>query len=59
MPIWYLVMWSLTTPEFEAGQYQTREQCEAAAVVQTVGLRHLYGPHRLHWRCEIRVGNHV
>jgi hypothetical protein len=49
--IWTLMMWSITVQPFEAGQYQTQQKCEEAAIVQRVGLRHLYGPHRLHWRC--------
>jgi len=54
MAIWYLMMWSATEPPFEAGQYQTRDRCEAAGIVQAVGLRELYGP--LSWSCELRVG---
>jgi hypothetical protein len=54
MSAYLLIMWTITTPPFLAGEYQTLERCEAAAVVQRVGLRHLYGPHRLHWRCELR-----
>jgi hypothetical protein len=54
MAVYFLVMWTATVPPFIAGEYQTIDRCEAAAVVQRVGLRHLAGPHRLHWRCELR-----
>jgi hypothetical protein len=54
MTIYVLLMWSITVPPFVAGEYQSIQRCEDAAQVQRVGLRHLYGPHRLHWRCELR-----
>jgi hypothetical protein len=50
MFVWYLVMWGLLAPPFEAGQYQSYERCEAAAVVQVVALREHYGP--LRWQCR-------
>jgi hypothetical protein len=53
MTVWYLIMWSAVVSPFEAGQYQTQERCENAAIAQTVGLRHLVQG-KLHWRCELR-----
>jgi hypothetical protein len=53
MKIWYLILWTSVVPPFEAGQYQTQERCENAAIAQTVGLRPLVQG-KLHWRCELR-----
>jgi hypothetical protein len=52
MMIWFLVLWSASVPPFEAGQYQTYERCEAAAAVQVIALRGVYGPGRLKWMCR-------
>ena len=54
MTIWFLFLWSAYVTEFEGGQYQTYDQCEAAAQVQTISLTGIYGPGKLHWRCERR-----
>lgn len=56
MMIWYLILWSVTVPPFEAGQYLSQERCEAAAKVQVVGLQDVYGSNRLKWKCEPRIG---
>jgi hypothetical protein len=34
--IWHLFFWSFFVPIFEGGQYQTRVQCETAALNQLV-----------------------
>lgn len=54
MNIWYLMMWSVTVAPFEAGQYQTRERCEASAKMQIPILQHQYG--KLTWQCELKTG---
>jgi hypothetical protein len=56
MNIWILLMWTSVVSPFEAGQYQSQERCENAAIAQTVGLRNLVQG-RLHWRCELRREN--
>ena len=55
MAIWFLILWGWSIPAFEGGQYQTRERCERAAMVQTVALRGAYGYGPLHWKCELRI----
>lgn len=55
MGIYYLILWSVTIQPFEAGQYTTRERCEAAAQVQVIGLHGAYGPGRLQWKCELKI----
>lgn len=47
-------MWSYAVPPFLAGEYYDYDRCEAAAQVQRVALYGVYGPGRLHWRCERR-----
>lgn len=54
MAIYFLIMWSIIAPPFEAGQYQQLEQCQEAARIQVAVFQRAYG--KLKWKCELRVG---
>jgi hypothetical protein len=53
MAVWYLILWNVVVPPFEAGQYQSRERCLAGAHSQYIPLTKVYG--HLYWKCEVRM----